>query len=190
MTQQTFVFYGDGASHNKAAVSAIRGALVFGAVISLLAAGFIFLWPHVVLAVIAVVFALYILVRGVFRLVSGLFLSVLSPTGRVVSTLLGIFLLIAGGVLLTHLGAGVAVLGIIIGLSWLIDGIALILESGRGSNRGIGITSGIISIVAGAVVLFVPALSVQVLTYLVGGILALLGILQIVGAFAVGRAKN
>lgn len=186
---QGFVFYGDSADQTASAVKAIRTGLVIGAVLALLAGGFILAFPAGALAVIAVVFGIFILLRGIVRLALGLFGPGLSAGGRTLSIILGILLIAASIFVLRNLEAGLAVLGLLIGLSWIVDGIAMLVESGRGAVRGFSIVAGIISVIAGVVVLFVPVTGVAVLTIFTAIVFLVLGVLQVVGAIMVGRNR-
>lgn len=183
------MFYGDSADQTKAAVKAIRTSLIIGGILTLLVGGVILAWPNATLAVIAVVFGLFILIRGIVRLAVGIFGPGLTAGGRTLSIILGILLLAAAIFVLRNLEAGLAVIGLLIGLSWIIDGIATLIESGKGASRGFSIFAGIVSIVAGVVVLFVPVTGVAFLVLLTGIVFLILGVLQIIGAIVVGRTK-
>ena len=186
---QGFVFYGDSADQTAAAVKAIRTGLVIGAVLAFLAGGFILGFPGTALTVIAVVFGIFILLRGIVRLALGLFGPGLSASGRTLSIVIGILLIAASIFVFRNLEAGLAIIGLLIGLSWIVDGIAMIVESGRGAVRGFSLVAGIISVIAGVVVLLVPVGSVAVLTIFTAVVFLVLGVLQIVGAVIVGRKR-
>jgi uncharacterized membrane protein HdeD (DUF308 family) len=170
-------------------VKAIRTGLVIGAVLAFLAGGFILGFPGAALTVIAVVFGIFILLRGIVRLALGLFGPGLSAAGRTLSIILGILLIAASIFVLRNLEAGLAVIGLLIGLSWIVDGIAMLVESGRGAVRGFSLVAGIISVIAGVVVLFVPVEGVAVLTIFTAVVFLVLGVLQVVGAVIVGRNR-
>ena len=186
---QGFVFYGDSADQTAAAVKAIRTGLVIGAVLTLLAGSLVLAFPGTALAVIAVIFGIFILVRGIFRLALGAFGPGLSGLGRALSIVLGVLLVAAGIFVLTNLAAGIVVLGILIGLSWIIDGIAMLVESGRVAGRGFSLVAGIISVLAGVVFLFAPIAGVAVLPLCTAIVFLILGVLQVVGAIMVGRNR-
>ena len=186
---QGFVFYGDSADQTNAVVKAIRTGLIIGAVLTAVVGGLILGLPGITLAVIAVVFGLFILVRGIVRLAAGIFGPGLSAGGRTLSIILGILLIAAAIFVLRNLEAGLAVLGLLIGLSWIIDGIAMLVESAKGPARGFSTVAGLISVIAGVVVLFIPVSGVAVLTVLAGVVFLVLAVLQIVGAILVGRKR-
>ena len=186
----TFVFYGDGAAQNKSVIAAIRTALVIGAVFAAAVAGVIFAWPGITLGIIAVVFGIYVLVRGIIRFVSGVFAPGITGAGRTLSIILGVLLIAASIFMLRHLDDTLAVLGLLIGLSWIIDGIATVVESSRDTSRALSLVSGIVSILAGVVFLFIPANGVVFLTFFTAGVFILLAILQIVAAILVGKSRR
>lgn len=186
---QGFVFYGDSADQTNAVVKAIRTGLIIGAILTAIVGGLILAWPGITLGIIAVVFGIFILVRGIVRLAAGIFGPGLSAGGRTLSIILGILLIAAAIFVLRNLEAGLAVLGLLIGLSWIIDGIAMLVESAKGPARGFSTVAGIISVIAGVVVLFIPVSGVAVLTILAGVVFLVLAVLQIVGAILVGRKR-
>ena len=186
---QGFVFYGDSADQTKTVVKAIRTGLIIGAILTAIVGGLILAWPGITLAIVAVVFGIFILIRGIVRLAAGVFGPGLSAGGRTLSIILGILLIAAAIFVLRNLEAGLAVLGLLIGLSWIIDGIAMLVESAKGPARGFSTVAGIISVIAGVVVLFIPVSGVAVLTLLAGVVFLVLAVLQIVGAIVVGRKR-
>lgn len=189
-SSQSFVFYGDGAAHNKSALRAIRIGLIVGAVITAVVAGVIFAMPNITLGIIAIVFGLYVLVRGIYRLVSGIAAPELTGAGRILSIVIGILLIIAAVFMLRNLSSGIEILGLLIGLSWIIDGIATVIEAARDKSRGFSIGAGIIGVVAGIVILCVPTGGVLFVTYFTGAVFILLAIAQIIAAIRVGRVSG
>jgi uncharacterized membrane protein HdeD (DUF308 family) len=187
---QTFVFYGDGASANASVIRAIRASLVFGAVVAAAVAGVIFAWPGISLAIIAVVFGIYVLIRGVVQLATGAFAPGVTSAGRVLSIVLGVLLIAASIFMLRNVENSLTVLGLLIGLSWILDGIAIVIASSRDRSRGISLVAGIVSLGAGIVFLFIPSDGVAFLTYFAGAVFILLALLQVVGAILVGRARR
>ncbi|NBX23038.1 MAG: hypothetical protein EBR52_02775 [Microbacteriaceae bacterium] len=121
------------------------------------------------------------------RVAVGIFGPGLTGGGRAVSIVIGVLLIVVGVFAFKSPAGILELLGILIGIMWIIDGIATLVESGRGSSRRIAIALGIISLIAGIVVLFVPATAVQVLILLGGIFLIVIGVAQVVGAFTIGR---
>jgi hypothetical protein len=184
---QSFTFYGDDAASAKSVVRVLQTGLFIGALIALVAGGAILAWPGGSSTVIALIFGLYFLIRGLVRVAVGIFGPGLTGGGRALSIVIGILLIVVGVFAFKSPSGILELLGILIGIMWIIDGIATLVESGRGSSRGIAITLGLISLIAGVAVLFVPAAAVDVLIILGGVFLIVIGVAQAIGAFTIGR---
>jgi uncharacterized membrane protein HdeD (DUF308 family) len=187
---QGFAFYGDSANTAKATVKVIQTGLIIGAILSALVGIIILSWPLATLVVVAVLFGLYFLVRGIVRLIAGIFAPGLTAGGRTLSIILGILLIAVGIFALKNPGDSIALLGILIGLSWIIDGIATLVEASNSASRGFAIATGIISIIAGAVVLFVPIDGVATLTIIGGIFMIVLALAQALGAIVLASAAK
>ena len=184
---QSFTFYGDDAASARSVVRVLQTGLFIGALIALVAGGAILAWPGGSSTVIALIFGLYFLIRGLVRVAVGIFGPGLTGGGRALSIVIGILLIVVGVFAFKSPSGILELLGILIGIMWIIDGIATLVESGRGSSRGIAITLGLISLIAGVAVLFVPAAAVDVLIVLGGVFLIVIGVAQAIGAFTIGR---
>lgn len=187
----SFAFYGDSQENARETVKAIQTSLIIGAILSAIVGTILLAWTGAALFIVAMVLGIYFLVRGIVRLVSGIFAPGLTAGGRTLSIILGILLVIVGIFVLKNPGDSLALLGILIGLSWIIDGIATLVESSQAVSRGFAIVAGILGIIAGIVVLFVPLESVAVLTMIAGLFLVVIAIAQIIGAIVLGsKAKK
>lgn len=187
----TFAFYGDSQENARETVKAIQTSLIIGAVLSAIVGTILLAWTGAALFIVAMVLGIYFVVRGIVRLVSGIFAPGLTAGGRTLSIILGILLVVVGIFVLKNPGDSLALLGILIGLSWIIDGIATLVESSQAVSRGFAIVAGILGIVAGIVVLFVPLESVAVLTMIAGLFLVVIAVAQIIGAIVLGsKAKK
>lgn len=175
---------------SKSEVNGIRVALGISAVVALVLGIIVLVWPDKTAGLIAILFGLYFLIIGVVRLAKGVFSRGISGGTRVLSILLGLLLVIAGIFALRNLGATVALLGIIIGIAWIIEGVAALAESAADTSRWPGIVFGIISILAGIVVLFLPQESVAILVWVGGIFLVVAGLVQLVQAFTFGRSAT
>ena len=74
-----------------------------------------------------------------------------------------------------------------IGIGWIVEGVMSLVESGRARSSGWAIAYGILSILAGLVVLVMPASSTVFLILFAAVALIVLGIIGIVRAFTFGR---
>ncbi len=152
-------------------------------VISVLLGVAVLLWPGISIEIAAVLFGAYLLVSGVAQIVFGFTLDV--PGGeRVLLFLSGGLSLVLGVLALRHLGEGYAILllAIWIGIGFIFQGVAetsLAIGFRELPGRGWHIFMGIVSIVAGMVVLAWPFDSIVVLAVVTGVWLIVLGVMQV-----------
>ena len=146
--------------------------------------------PSGSLNVIAVLLGLLMIVSGLFHLfrVFGA-----GEAHRVWHGIAGLLLLVIGVVLIRHLHLTVAVIGLIIGLSWIVEGVAtLIAAFGGGSREGRGwwIFFGIITLIGGIVITAWPVESVTAIAVLIGIWFIILGLVEIAGGIMLRSAEN
>jgi len=96
----------------------------------------------------------------------------------------GLAFILLGVVLLRHLHLSLALMGLLVGLAWIVQGIAGLMSAVTGPREGAlwwGVF-GTVSLIAGIVVVASPEASVTVLAVLVGIWLLVLGLFEIVAA--------
>lgn len=161
-------------------------------VLSVLLGVAILLWPGISIEIAAVLFGVYLLVSGVAQIIFGFTLDV--PGGERLLLFLSGGLSLALGVLaLRNLGEGYAILllAIWIGVGFLFQGIAetsLAIGFRALPGRGWHIVMGIVSIIAGVIVLAWPFSSIVVLAVVIGVWLIVLGVMQIGWSLQARRA--
>lgn len=175
----------------KSAINGIRLAFGIGGIVALILGVVLLVWPEKTLGVVAIFLGIYFLVAGVLRLAMGIFSKGISGGMRTLDILLGVLLIVAGVIALKNVAATTAALLIlivaVIGVGWIIEGVLAIVESRGAPSSGWAITSGIISIIAGIVVLVIPGWSAVWLVLMAGIVLIIVGILGIVRAFTFGK---
>lgn len=159
---------------------------ILGSAIVTLVAGIIVLvWPDGTLHVLAVLIGLYLLAAGVFRFVGAFGRE---DHGERLSGLLLAVLYVLGGVLcLRNPLQTIAALSLIVGAVWLVSGIVTLYTAVAARNlphRGVVIGAAALAVVAGVVVLALPAESARALTRLLGLWLVLLGLVEVATALA------
>ena len=165
-------------------------AMVFVGVVTAILGLIIALHPGGSLNVIAVLLGVLLVVSGIFDLVRMLDRS---EAHRVWLGIAGLLLVVIGVVLIRHLDLTVALVGLVIGISWIVQGLAALVTafSGeRGERRGWWIFFGLIGLIAGIVVVAVPTTSVTVLAVLVGIWFIITGLMQIIGGFMQRHATS
>ena len=146
--------------------------------------------PSGSLNVIAVLIGVLVIVSGLFHL-ARMFGS--AESHRVWLGISGLLLIVLGVVLLRHLNLTVALIGLLVGISWIIQGLSALaggMAAGPGEGRGWWIFFGIVSLIAGIVVAAVPVTSVTALAVLVGIWFIIQGLVEIIGGFMLRRTVS
>jgi uncharacterized membrane protein HdeD (DUF308 family) len=127
---------------------------------------------------------------GVVMMVSGVFHVVRAIGGReherVWRGLSGVLFFMVGLTLIRHISLSVALIGLFIGIAWVIQGVAALVESfapGRErAETGWTVFFGIVSLIAGIVVVATPIASVTTLTIFMGIWFIVMGIMEVIGS--------
>jgi uncharacterized membrane protein HdeD (DUF308 family) len=158
--------------------------LAFGMITVLL--GIIALaWPGRTLVVVAVLFGAQLIVMGIFRFVGAIASDDLTGANRVLLALLGVLSLIVGLYAVRHLLVTLFALVVLLGIFWIVSGaveLFMALSHREMSQRGWNAIMGVISIVAGIVVLAYPDISLLVLAVLLSIWLIIFGVMEISSA--------
>jgi uncharacterized membrane protein HdeD (DUF308 family) len=165
-------------------------AMVVAGVVTVILGLIVTLHPSGSLNVIAVLLGVLLVISGIFDWVR-VFDS--SEPHRVWLGIAGLLLVVIGVLLIRHLNLTVALVGLVIGLTWIVQGLAALVtvfSGGPGERRGWWIFFGLISLVAGIVVVAVPTTSVTVLAVLVGIWFIVTGLMQIIGGFMQRHADS
>lgn len=171
----------------KGEITGMRIAIAVSAVFAIVLGILVLVWPSSTLSLVAVLFGLYFLVSGVIRVARGLFTKGVSGGVRVLGIVFGVLLIIAGIVVIRNPLNSLVVLGMVIGISWIIEGVASLVETAPDTSRWFGTLVGAIGIIAGIVVLLSPLESLTILVVVSGVFLVVSGVVQLVQAFTFGR---
>ncbi|UXY25720.1 HdeD family acid-resistance protein [Streptomyces sp. HUAS TT20] len=172
-----------------AALGASWGWALASALVTLIPGIVILVWPHGTLHVVAVVIGLYLLVSGVLRFVAAFARE--AQGERFARVLLATLFVVAGVLCLRHPLQTIAALSLIVGVAWLVSGMLTLYTAVAVRDlphRGVLAGVGALGVVAGIVVLALPTESAVVLTRLLGLWLVLLGLADLVMAFALRAA--
>jgi uncharacterized membrane protein HdeD (DUF308 family) len=145
--------------------------------------------PSGSLNVIAVLLGILMIISGIFHLIR-VFDS--AEQHRVWLGIAGLLYVVIGVILIRHLNLTVAVIGLIVGLTWIVQGLSALFGGIAGSREGRGwwIFFGIVSLIAGIVVVADPISSVTVLAVLLGVWFIVMGLFEVVAAFIIRRAVS
>jgi uncharacterized membrane protein HdeD (DUF308 family) len=177
------------AGTEAAAVNSWQATIVLG-VITVTLGLIVTFYPSATLNAISVLFGLLLIASGLFHLIR-VFGG--NEAHRVWMGISGLLLVAIGVVMLRHLHLTVALIGLIIGISWIVQGlIALIVSFSGGAREGGGwwILFGIFSLVGGIVITAVPTESVKVLAVLIGIWFIFQGLFEIAGGLRIRQAAR
>jgi uncharacterized membrane protein HdeD (DUF308 family) len=147
-------------------------------------------WPQETVVVVAVLLGIYLVVSGIFQLVAS-FTTDGATTGlRVFGAIAGVLSILLGLFAFRSLAHAVTVLALLIGFGWLLRGVAEVVGALADKDmpgRGWAVTIGVVSALAGLVVLAWPAPSLNVLVWVTGIWLVVLGLFEVLAAFALRK---
>ncbi len=161
-------------------------------VLSLILGGLILAWPGRTVVVAAVVFGAYLLITGVAQVIFAFALHV-SAGSRILLFISGAASLILAVLAFRHFGNAILLLAIWIGVGFIFRGVATTVSaiSDPGlPGRGWSIFVGVISLLAGIVVLASPFESIVTLAVVVGVWFVVIGVFEIVASFSIRKASK
>lgn len=161
-------------------------------VITVIAAIAVLAWPGPTLLVIAILVGIQLVVLGIFRFVAA-FGPDLTAGARILYALLGVLSLIIGLYALRHVLLTLLALGLLLGIFWVVNGaVELFTALSHREVRHRGWTSvlGLLSILAGLVLLAYPGLSLVALSLIVGIWLLVFGLMEISVAMRLRSAAH
>ena len=146
-------------------------------------------WPSATVKLVALLFGLQLFVGGLFSLVRAFTRG--GEGSRVLLAVLGVLGILVGIFVLRHLFQTVVILVILLGVYWVLHGIIeffVAIDQRGAPARGLNAAMGILSFIAGVVVLSWPSPTLLVLVWVLGVWLVVYGLVGIAGAFMVRRA--
>lgn len=153
-------------------------------------------WPGETLLIAAILFGVYLLITGITQVVFAFSLHV-SAGGRVLLFISGAASLILAVLAFRHFGrdpfTAVLLLAIWIGVGFIFRGVATAISAISDPalpGRWWQIFLGVISLLAGIVMIGSPFESIAILTLIVGIWLVVIGVFEIASAFAIRSASK
>jgi uncharacterized membrane protein HdeD (DUF308 family) len=165
--------------------------LLGSGVIAIILGALMLVWPGKTVLVATALFGLYLLVVGSAQLFIAM-ASELSGGGRALLFISGAVSVILAVLTFRYFGEAFAILlfAVYIGISFIIRGVATTvaaISDAEGRARGWDIFFGIMSVLAGIIMLLVPFTSIVTLAVVTGAFLVALGLFEIVSAFRARR---
>jgi uncharacterized membrane protein HdeD (DUF308 family) len=154
----------------------------------------VLLLPGDSIVIAAILFGIYLLVTGIAQVIFAFSLHV-SAGGRVLLFISGAALLVLAVLCFRHFGQGYAILllAIWIGVGFIFRGVATSISAISDPTlpgRGWQIFLGLISLLAGIVMIGSPFESLAILTLIVGIWLVVIGVFEIVSSFGIRSASK
>lgn len=172
----------------------IRAALGVGGLVSLVFGLLILIWPGKTAAVVAAIIAVYLAIAGLVNLAIGIFSRRVGGWPRIGYLALGALFLIGAIVAFGNLSAAASalgvLLGIIVGVVWIIEGVVGLTMLNDTPSKTWTIILAILSIVAGVLMVTSPLWGATILWLFLGASLVILGLTQLVRAFRYGQAST
>jgi uncharacterized membrane protein HdeD (DUF308 family) len=154
--------------------------LIFGIIVSF--------HPSGSLNVVAVLFGVLMILSGIFHLVR---IFDEDERHRVWTGVAGLLSIVIGVVLIRHLHLTVALVGLVVGITWIVQGLSALIggiAGGDREGRAWWIAFGVISVIAGIVVVSAPVSSLSALALLLGIWFVIMGIFEIVAGVLLRHA--
>lgn len=163
-------------------------------ILSLIVGAVILAWPGISILAAAVAFGIYLLITGAAQVVFAFSLHV-SAGSRILLFISGAASLILAVLAFRHFGQGYAVLllAIWIGVGFIFRGVATTVSAISDPvlpGRAWSIFIGVISLLAGIVVLASPFDSIVTLAIVVGVWFVVIGVFEIVSSFGIRKASK
>jgi uncharacterized membrane protein HdeD (DUF308 family) len=152
----------------------------------------VLVWPKATLVVVGILFGLYLVLSGIFQLAAA-FGTHATTALRVLAFISGALSILLGLFCFRGTFESILLLGIWIGIGWLIRGVThtmAAISDPTMPSRGWQGFFGVVTVIAGIVLIDSPVHSIAVLTVLTGIWLVVLGIVEIITAVRLRRESE
>ncbi len=161
-------------------------------ILSLILGVLVLAWPGRTVLVAAILFGVYLLITGIAQVIFAFSLHV-SAGSRILLFISGAASLILALLAFRHFGNAVLLLAIWIGVGFIFRGVATTISAISDPvlpGRAWSIFVGVISLLAGIVVLASPFESIGILAIVVGVWFVVIGVFEIVSSFGIRKASK
>ena len=176
----------------KSALTGIRTALIISGALTALVGLLILIWPGRTAMVVVALVAIYTILAGLVYAGIGIFSEHRGGWSRAGHLLLGVLFVLAGVFAFINLPAATAgfgvFVGVLVGALWIMEGVVALSTLGDSPSKLWTAFYGILSILAGIVLLFAPMWGAAVIWLMIGVGAIVLGVLQLVRAATFGRS--
>ena len=166
------------------------GWLLAYGILTFLAGLAVLVWPSETLLVLAVLFGIQLIISGIFRFVGAIAVDDLTGGTRVLLAILGVLSIIIGLWAVRHVVITLIALAVFLGIYWVISGVIdifMALVHRDLPHRSWTALTGILSALAGIIVLAWPGLTLLTLAIVLGIWLLIFGVMEIMAALRLRR---
>ncbi|MCB1263767.1 MAG: HdeD family acid-resistance protein [Mycobacterium sp.] len=159
-------------------------------ILSLILGVMVLAWPNATLLVAAIFFGIYLLVTGVSQVFHAFTLHI-SGGGRALLFISGAASLVLAVLCFRSIGDSILLLAIWIGIGFIFRGVATAaaaISDSSTPSRGWEIFIGIVTLIAGIIVLAYPFASLPTLIWVTGIWLVVIGVMEIIASFGIRKA--
>lgn len=172
-------------------VDAVRIALGLSGLVAIIIGVIFLLNPGdaavALMSIIAVIFGALAALVGIVYISVGLFSKTLTGGKRFLRALVGVIYIAAAIVIFANLATTskvlISIFTIIVGIVWIIEGAMAFALLGEARSKVFVVIYALLSIVAGAFLVFSPLTGAAVATWFLGLALVIIGLVQVVRAF-------
>jgi uncharacterized membrane protein HdeD (DUF308 family) len=154
-------------------------ALYIAAAVTFVFGLIVLVWPGATLVVLAVLFGCYMVITGVLGLVEGLSEHHADGFARASYVVLGVLGIVLGLFCLRRIDVTVLVLAFLLSVFWIMRGavdLSIAIQRRDGYSNGLRAFTGVISLIAGILVLFWPGITLYTLLVFAGAWLMVYGL--------------
>lgn len=173
-------------------ITAAKTVLIVSGAIAAIVGVLILVWPEKVAVALTLIIAIYTLVAGLLYLALTFVSKDAGVWQRIGSGLLGVIYIVAAIVAFANLQVTAAVLAVVlatvVGILWIVEGIITFVLVRNLPSKLWPIIYGILSVVAGVLLIISPLWGALVLGWFIGFSLLVLGVVQIVRAITLRAA--
>jgi uncharacterized membrane protein HdeD (DUF308 family) len=154
-------------------------ALYIAAAVTFVFGLIVLVWPGATLVVLAVLFGCYMVISGILGLVEGLSDHHADGFTRASYIVLGVLGIVLGLFCLRRIDVTVLVLAFLLSVFWIMRGVldlSIAIQRRDGYSNGLRAFTGVISLIAGILVLFWPGITLYTLLVFAGAWLMVYGL--------------
>ena len=168
-----------------------KSVLITG-ILSVVLGAMVLRWPGATIVLAAAFFGAYLLVTGISQVFHAFTLHI-SGGGRARMFISGAASLVLAVLCFRHFGDAVWLLALWIGIGFIFRGVAeaaSAISDETTPGRGWQIFLGVITLIAGIIVMAYPVSSLASLTLVIGIWLIVIGVFEVIAAFGIRKAGN